>query len=446
MAMSSDATGTDTAAGDGRGVAAFMAVWLPSLVVIVGTGACLFALSWWVTQSPRGGADLGLVVGLSSVVSLVTLTMVSGVIDRADRTRAVVRLLLILTVPVTILVVVLGRRPDGLVILVAGLCYMLVSTGESLYLATSETSAADLAPETWPSARIALLTQIHSQVERVIAPLLAGPLLAAGAARVVPMSAVALILAMLVVILATRRHLDGVTRRTVAAATADAAADAAAGAPAGAFRTMVRDARSAVRLVRAHSDLVFLVQLGILGNLIVFPFYAVLPAYLTEYVSGPAELAIWYGRAATAYGAGMLVGTLLLVQVRRNLSGDAALLGASASLAAICLTLLGGSFTTTPQVVVGMMAVNGALFAVMVAVGGAVWLNRTPASIRVRVFALRRLTVFSSIPIGTILMGFGGTAIGHRAFVGGLAVFVLILLVAAWLGYRHAARSDAEEA
>ena len=50
------------------------------------------------------------------------------------------------------------------------------------------------------------------------------------------------------------------------------------------------------------------------------------------------------------------------------------------------------------------MAVNGALFVVLVAVGGAVWLNRTPAQVRVRVFSLRRLTVFSSIPLGTMLV------------------------------------------
>ncbi|MBA2695037.1 MAG: hypothetical protein H0U62_04145 [Actinobacteria bacterium] len=434
--MSQAAVGPDATTGDSRGTNAFLAVWLPSLVVIIGTGACLFTLSWWVTQSPRGAADLGLVIGLSSMISLVTLTAVSGVLDRADRTRTVARLLLILTVPVAILVAVLGQRPDGVAILLGGICYMLISTGESLYLATSETVAADLAPEKWPSARVALLTQIHSQTERVIAPMLAGPLLAAGAVRAVPMAAVVLILAMLVAILATRGHLDGVTRRTVRAAEADA--------PTGVLKTVVKDARSAVRLVRAHGDLVFLVQLGILGNLIVFPFYAVLPAYLTEYVTGPQDLATWYARSATAYGVGMLAGTVVLVQVRRNLSGDAALLGASASLAAICLVLIGGSVTSAPHVVVGMMVVNGALFAVMVAVGGAVWLNRTPSTIRVRVFALRRLTVFSSIPVGTMLMGFGGTAVGHRTFVSALAVLVLVLLVTAWLRYRHVARRSAK--
>jgi hypothetical protein len=421
---------------ESRGTRAFTVVWLPSLVVIIGTGACLFTVSWWVALSPRGGADLGIVIGVSSMVSLITLTSVAGLLDRSDRTRTVVRLLLALALPVAALAVVLGMRPDGLAIILAGACYLLISTGESLYLATSESAAVDLAPTRWPSPRVALLTQIHSQVERIIAPTIAGPLLAAGAVQAVPAAAVVLILAMLAAIVITRRHLDGVTRRT---GTGNAAP------PGGVLRSALGDARQAIRLIRNASDLVFLVQLGILGNLIVFPFYAVLPAYLTEYVTGSADLALWYGRAATAYGLGMLAGTAVLIQIRRNLAGDAALLGAVTSLAAICVVLIGGSLTTNPYVVVGMVAVNGTLFAVMVAVGGAVWLNRTPAEIRVRVFALRRLTVFSSIPLGTMLMGFGGTAVGHRAFVIGLAVVVLILLSTAWLRYRRRAAGHGPE-
>lgn len=423
----------ETATDEGRGATAFAAVWLPSLIVIIGTGGCLFALSWWISLSPGAGADLGVVIGMSSFVSLVTLTAVSGVLDRSDRTRTVVRLLLLLSVPVVALAVVLGLGRDGGAIVLAGICYLLIVTGESLYLATCETVAADLAPTGWPSARVGLLTQVHSQLDRVIAPMIAAPLLAAGMVRAVPITAVGLILAMLAVTLVTRRHLDGVTARTV---------HTHGEQPGRVLRTLVADARGAVRLVREHKDLVYLVQLGILGNVIVFPFYAMLPAYLSEFVHDPQALATWYSCSATAYGVGMLVSTLLFIRVRRSFTGNTALFAASASLGAICLVIIGGSLTGNPYVVVGMMVANGALFAVMVAIGGAVWLDRTPSNIRVRVFALRRLTVFSSIPLGTMLMGFGGAAVGHRMFVIGLAVVVLVLLSAAWLRYRHVARRN----
>ncbi|MEU2247263.1 hypothetical protein [Streptomyces sp. NPDC019224] len=413
---------------DGRGAWPFVAVWLPSVVVIIGSGACLFSLSWWLSQSARGGADLGLVVGGSSVISLTTVALVSGRLDRADRRTATIGLLLLLAAPIALLLVVLGPAHDLTTVLLAALCYVAVSTGESLYLATTETTAIDLAPGSWAPSRTALLTQIHSQVERVVAPSAAGALLAGGEIRAVPLAALVLVLAMLAVAFCARRPLD--------TATARARAEAAAAGPAAAGDGIWQSARAALGLVRDHRDLVFLIQLGVLGNLVVFPFYAVLPAFLGDYAGGPADVALWYGRAATAYGLGMLAGSALLVRGRKDVGGDRALGLAASCLGLICLILLAATLTTRPWAVVGAMAVTGALFSVLVAVGGAVWLRRTPAPVRARVFSLRRLTVYSSIPFGTALMGLGGAAIGSRPFVRLIVLSVLVLLGAAWLRHR----------
>ena len=411
-----------------RSTPAFLAVWVPSLVVIIATGACLFTISWWIGQAPGGGAELGLVIGFSSVISLLTVAAFSGAIDRADSRKTLVRLLLLMTLPVAGLIYVVGQQPAGIAVLLAGLCHVLISTGESLYLAATETVAVDLAPASWPQTRTALLTQIHSQVERVVGPLLTGLLIAAGAVGAVPLTAVAIVVCMIGATVLARGHLDAVSRRRLGSADAPE--------PASVLRGLVRDAKPAVRLVRQHRDLTFLVQLGILANLIVFPFYAVLPAVLGEYTSDARDLAVWFGRAATAYGAGMLVGSLLLTRLRRDFRGTTAMACASASLGVICLVLVGAAAGQAPVLVVAAMAANGALFSVLVAVGGAVWLHRTPAEVRVRVFALRRLTVYSSIPVGTMLMGFGGAAFGFRAFVQGLAVAVLLLLIVAWVRFR----------
>ncbi|MGC4805385.1 MFS transporter [Micromonospora sp. DT233] len=414
---------------DGRSASAFFGIWLPSLVVIIASGACLFALSWWITQTPGGGANLGLIIGLSSVFSLSTVVAFSGAIDRADRAKTITKLLLVLLLPIGALVAVLGSRTDLLFVVAAGLCYTVISTSESLYLAANETACVDLAPTTWASTRTALLTQMHSQVERVAAPMLTATLLTSGRVQLVPAAALVIVVAMLLTIRFRRRDLDAVTARAVDPS------EAAAPPAGGALRALVRDGRAAVRLVRDRRDLVFLVQLGILGNLVVFPFYAVLPAYLTEYTDTPQSLALWYGRAATAYGVGMLVATLLLLRYRRSAEGRQPLLMATGSLGLICLLLLTATTTGHPLAVVAAMFLTGALFAVLVAVGGAVWLNRTPAALRVRVFSLRRLTVFSSIPIGTMLMGIGGSQFGYRSFLRLLLVFVLVALVVIWFRY-----------
>jgi MFS family permease len=207
---------------------------------------------------------------------------------------------------------------------------------------------------------------------------------------------------------------------------------------------VVRDAAGSVQLIRRHRELRFLLGLGILTNAVVYPFYAILPAFLVESGLPSRGQAVLYGQAATAYGVGMLVGTLLLLAYRMRAGSRRALAMASIAFAAICSTLMAVTVVPWPEFVVAAMALNGALFAVLIAVGGAVWLRRTPAAIRVRVFSLRRLTVFSSIPLGTMLMGFGGAAFGYHLFVRGMVLAVLIGL--AWLWLRHGRRLPRDDA
>jgi hypothetical protein len=414
-----------------RPLRAFAVVWLPSLLLVIGSGLCVFAVNWWVSRAPGGGAQLGVIVGVSSGVALLSVTALSGTIDRADRRVMVLRLLIGLVAPLAVLTVILGGPPAAVAVLVAGVCYLLIFSFESLYLATIETVVVDLAPARWPSSRTALLTQLHPQVERIIAPAVAGALVAAGALQLVPGVALAIVAVVLVVVLATRRQFDWVTAQV-------AAAPPATGDPAGAgsrLRTVMRDATAAVRLIRDHRELRFLLWLGVLTNAVVYPFYAILPAFLTETGLSTRGQAVLYGRAATAYGVGMLAGTVLLLSYRLRRGTRRALALASAAFAAICVMLVAVTIVPWPDFVVVVMALDGALFAVLIAVGGAVWLRRTPAAIRVRVFSLRRLTVFSSIPLGTMLMGFGGAAVGYHSFVRGMVLVVLVGLIGLWLGY-----------
>jgi hypothetical protein len=53
--------------------------------------------------------------------------------------------------------------------------------------------------------------------------------------------------------------------------------------------------------------------------------------------------------------------------------------------------------------------------------------------VRVRVFSVRRLAIFSSIPLGTSLMGFGGTALGYPQYLRIHLCIVLVVLAVAWV-------------
>ncbi|NYI06954.1 MFS transporter [Allostreptomyces psammosilenae] len=428
-----------------RGAVPFLAVWLPSLLAVTGTGLSVFVLGWWIGSAPQGGARLGAVVATASVVSLLLVTLLAGVVDTADRRRTLVTVLTLLLVPLAVLVAVLERPPSTATLLVAGACYVLVHSLQQLYMAAVENIGADLAPSHWPETRTALLTQVHTQLSRAVAPLLAGGLLAAGILWGVTLAAFGFVAVTLLAVHRFRRHVDALSARTASGAapstdptrpgTVRPRPPRGAGHGGGPLRGTARDLATSVRLLRGHRELSFLILFGALGNLVVFPFHAVLPAFNAEYgLPTPAEATL-YSASSSAYGAGMLAGTVVLVRLGRFHDTLRGLRAAAGAFALICLVLLTASVAPWPPTVVVAMALTGALFAVLVAVGGAVWLRLTPAAIRVRVFSLRRLTVFSTIPLGSLLMGLGGAEFGYRVFTRALVLAVLAALAVLWWVY-----------
>ncbi|MFF3377457.1 hypothetical protein ACFYXF_31430 [Streptomyces sp. NPDC002680] len=440
--VTASAGGPAVPVGTGPGVGPFVGVWVPSVVTVIGTGLAVFGLSWWISRAPGGGAHLGIVVGLASAVSLVSVLLLAGVIDSADRRRTVVTVLLALLIPLAALLHLFGLSPGGtLALLAAGACYVLVYSLQQIYMAAVENIGADLAPTSWPPARTALLTQIHPQVARVIAPLTAGALLAYGSLRWVALAALVCALLALGAVPLLGRAVAA-SAAAVPQPRADTRTPITANSlnPVNLLRNVWRDAAGSLRLIRSYPELVFLVFFGALGNLIVFPFYSVLPAFNAEYGISTGQQAALYSTASSAYGVGMLVGCLVLVRVPPPADTRASLRLASIAFALILTVLLVTTIVPWPATVVVAMAASGGLFSVLVAVGGAVWLRLTPAAIRVRVFSLRRLTVFSTIPLGSMLMGIGGSVLGYRVFIRGMVVFTLIALAVVWNRYRRAAR------
>ncbi|WP_210340811.1 hypothetical protein [Alkalicoccobacillus gibsonii] len=73
--------------------------------------------------------------------------------------------------------------------------------------------------------------------------------------------------------------------------------------------------------------------------------------------------------------------------------------------------------------------VLGVLFIMLVMFVDDAWLDMTPSSIRVRVFSLRRLVTFVSIPAGNVIMGFGGAALGYMVILRWLVGFMIVALI-----------------
>jgi predicted MFS family arabinose efflux permease len=130
-----------------------------------------------------------------------------------------------------------------------------------------------------------------------------------------------------------------------------------------------------------------------------------------------------------------------MVLFRRHVRGGRPLGYAALSMMAICVALLAVSVAERPIVLMVAMPIVGALFVVLIATAGAVWLDVTSPEARVRVFSLRRLVAFSGIPLGMTLTGLGGVALGYFSFLRILLLAVLCALAAAWVMRRGVTRT-----
>lgn len=417
--------GVDVALRSPESRARFLRVWTSSFGVFLATGLGLFGLNWWIARSPGGGGMLGVVVGVSSALSTVVVVLVSGMIDTVERRRFLLRTkgVLALSFVVLVPVYVLGAGV-GLTLAAATVSYLLLESAHAVYMAALETTVADLAPSSWSHRRTASLITLQPQIERVVSPLIGSVLITAASIVALPVVSIVGVAVAAAVVVRYAGDLEGLIQ------TSPGAGSTRGG---DALRSSLADARHSLSWIRARPLLPFLLVIGVLANLIVFPFYALLPAFLSEYGLSERAHSLLYGQAASAYGVGMLVSTTLLAGLARK--GRRPAETCALTVMAICGVLAAMTLPADPRVVVPGMAVVGVVFTVLVAVAGGAWLELTPSNIRARVFGLRRLVAFSSIPLGTSLMGFGGAAAGYRTFVRVLVIVVAAGVALSWALY-----------
>jgi MFS family permease len=409
----------------------FLGVWLPSFLTPVALSLVTFGLNWWLAGTPGGGARLGVVVGIANLAAVVVVAVLSGTLDRVRRSRSALVILLCSAGCVAAADLVFLHGATFPMLVVATACYVAMEVLRSTYLAVMETTSIDLAPRHWPVRRTATLVQSQQQIERIAAPALGGVLIGAGALYALPIAGVLLLAVVLGSLVISFRHFDtaGLDRHV---------------SPGRWPRSMWQDVRSSLTFIRGDRELVFVLVLGVLVNLVAYPFYSLLPAYITRYGLGTQDAAALYGKAAFAYGVGLTAGTLLMVRAGRR-GGRVVLDRAAFALATICLVLLATTTLADPIALLVAMPLVGVLIMVMTATTGAIWLDRTPADVRVRVFSVRRLIIFVGIPLGTSLIGFGGTAFGYPSYLRIHLCCVLAVLAVAWVIRRQTSlRSEAQ--
>lgn len=405
----------------GGEAASFPKVWLPSFLVFFAFGLSTFGLNWFIARAPgAGGGTLGITVGVSSIVATVIVVLFAGMVDRINRVTFLLCVQVLLLAEILFLLIPYTGKGAGLgSVLLAAITYILLESTQGLYQAALETTAADLASRSWPSNRTALMLQLQAQVTRFAAPIVGGSLLSLGLLWTMPIVSGIAILVTTGLLLLWARTMP--SRQSAPGAGEDQEKSWLA------LRTMVTDGRAAAGWIATQPVLIFMLIVGVLNNLVVFPFYTLLPAFLAELrLENEAAL---YGQFTEAYGAGMLITSTLLMSFARGIRRP----GTIAAGLVLLISVVVGVITVVrdPVILVAASAVVGMLFMILVAVGGGVWLDLTPSEVRVRVFSLRRLVTFASIPLGSSLMGLGGATVGFVPFLRILLVIVAVGIVAA---------------
>jgi hypothetical protein len=403
----------------------FFKLWIPSHLVFIACSLGTYGLNWWLAQSPGGTRVLGPLAAVSALVGLVVVVALAGAIDRSHRLKLLLSLEGVTAGSSALLVICYLAGPaSSPAIALGALGYVLVYSTQLVYQAGLETTLADLAPRRWPMTRTAALIQIQPFTTRFAAALIGGPLLVIGLLWTLPVIAVAGVAVTVLCLLVTPirfRH--------------QAAAPAAGGGRLAAVQRLGRsltDAREAWLWIRERPILVFITVTALLNNLLSFPFYALLAVFIGSlHLPHPTAA---YGQANLCYGGCLLVASVLFSRFGRPVLRPVlwSLLGELG----VVVSLLLATLATSSLFLAACTGLFAVFNVVLASVAGSVWLSLTPADIRVRVFSLRRLSQFATIPVGGTVLGVIGSAYGFSSTLRVLLGVVLAGMVASWLVLR----------
>jgi MFS family permease len=349
----------------------FIAVWGSQTLSMSGQGLTSFALGVWVFLKTGSATQFALLEVASVLPGLLMLPFVGVLTDRLGPRRA-----LLLAdggglVTGLVLALVFAREAATPALLLLLLAVRNVATGTHWPAYTAATTAL-VAREHVP--RAGGLMQVGYVGQQVIAPAIAGWLMGVvGVAGVILVDVASFVLAMVATATATFPPLP---RPELVS-----------------WRRQLSEAYAAIRAKGLLRLAGYTVATYLPGGLVI-----ALATPLVLSFAGPKTL----GLVTSAMGTGMLFGSVFAARLVRNGGGLTRMLRYDAVLAG---AMLGVGFVRTPVLV----SVMGFLFlfglAGLLAEEQALWQVRVPVEEQGRVFALRRLMTFASLPVSYALAG-----------------------------------------
>ncbi len=360
-----------------RGMAAFLAVWAGQVVSSLGTGLSGFALGVWVYQRTGSATRFALITLVTTLPGIFLTPIAGALVDRWDRRRAMI----------------LSNAGAGCTTLILALLfwygrlelwhiYLLLALGSAFgTLQWPAFSAATtlLVPKEH-LGRAAGLTQAGAAVSVILAPVLAGVLVV----RIGLQGVVLVDCATFVVALATLLCVH-VPRAEV---TAEGLATRG---------SLLREAASGWSYIRQRPGLLSLLGLSAASNFSVGMMQVLVTPMILSFTSAAV-----LGRVMSVAGVGMLAGSLLISVWGGPSRRVLGILGFMMLQGAILLA--GGLW---PSAILIAAAGFVFLFTVPIILGcsQAIWQSKVAPDLQGRVFAVRRMVAWSTLPLSYLITG-----------------------------------------
>jgi len=362
---------------DRRGMATFLMVWAGQVVSVLGSYLTGFALAVWIYQQTGSATFFALITLVTTLPGMLLLPLAGALVDRWDRRRAMI----------------LSDSGAGAATLALAL---LIWRGhlELWHVYVLMSIISTFSALRWPAFTAAItmmvpgrhlgrangMTQLGDAAAQILAPLLAGALVMSIGRQGVVLIDFASYLFAVATLLAVRMPRP--------AATAEGAA---------AHGSLWREARSGWSFIRRRPGLLAVLMLLAVTNVGTGLVQVLLSPMVLSFAS-PAVL----GRVLTVAGCGMLAGGLAMSVwggPRRRVVG---LLG-FLLLQGVVLPF-GGLRASAPLIAAGAFIY---LFAVPILNGTsqALWQSKVAPDLQGRVFAVRRLVAWSTLPLAYVVAG-----------------------------------------
>ena len=362
-----------------QGMPAFLTIWAGQAVSLLGSSLTSFALGVWVYQRTGSVTRFALIAFFASLPGLLLSPVAGALVDRWDRRRTLILSDSLAAATSAVLLLLLWDESRDLLEVWHIYVLTAVASVANALQWPAFTAATTLLVPKRHYGRASGLTQMSLAFAQILAPLLGALLLQWVRMRGILIVDLATFAVAVLALLAVRFREPDRAPET--------------GAP----RSLLQESTVGWTYLRERPGLLALLLLFAGTNFNIGLLQALIPPLILSFASSTS-----LGTVLSIAGAGMLAGTLVMGAwggPRRRVHGI------FAGLLAQGLILLVGGWQ--PSVLLVGVAAFVFLFAVPVVNGcsQAIWQAKVPPGLQGRVFALRRMVAFSSLPAAYFLAG-----------------------------------------